>query len=65
MGVEEWLVSSGEFLCGFDAGGELLALFGEGAEVALDLEAVPEGIGLAKESAETDSRARARRDAAR
>ena len=35
-------------------GGELLVVFGQGAEVALDLDAVPEFRGLAEEGSEAD-----------
>jgi hypothetical protein len=34
--------------------GELLAILGEGSEVAFDLEAVPEGVGLTGEGTEAD-----------
>ena len=37
-----------------DVGGQLPALAGEGSEFALDLEAVPEVVGLAEEDAEAN-----------
>ncbi len=48
-------------LGGLDAGDELLAFAGEGAEIAFDLDAVPEGIGLAEEDTETDRHGRSDR----
>lgn len=41
-----------------DNGDELLALAGEGAEVAFHLDAVPEGVGLAEEGTEADRHGR-------
>lgn len=43
---------------GLNAGDELVALIGEGAEVAFHLDAVPEGVGLAEEDAEADRHGR-------
>lgn len=43
---------------GLDAGDEFAALAGEGPEVAFHLDAVPEGVGLAEEDAETDGHGR-------
>ena len=48
----------GQMLGWLNSGGELLAILGEGAEVALDLEAVPEGVGLAEEGAEAQRHGR-------
>lgn len=42
----------GELIGGFDPGCEFLAVLGERAEIAFNLETVPEGVGLAKEGAE-------------
>ena len=39
---------------GLDVGGELVAIFGKGAEIALYLDAVPEFGGLAEECSEAD-----------
>jgi len=41
-----------------DPGGELFAVFGERPEIALDLDAVPEGVGLAEEGTEADGHGR-------
>lgn len=46
--------SAGDGHGGLDVGGELLLVFGQGAEVALDLDAVPEFRRLAEECSKTD-----------
>lgn len=53
-----WSCGGCEGGCGLDAGDELFALVGEGAEVAFRLDAVTEGVGLAEESAEADGHGR-------
>jgi len=46
--------SAGDGQSWLDVGGELLLVLGKGAEVAFDLDAVPEFSGLAEESPEAD-----------
>ena len=46
--------SAGDGHGGLNVGGEFLLILGEGAEVALDLDAVPEFRGLAEEGSKTD-----------
>ena len=49
---------------GLDAGDELFAFAGEGAEVAFHLDAVPEGVGLSEEGTEADGHGRGDRSLA-
>lgn len=57
-GDEPFLMCGGYFEGGFDAFGEGATLLGEGSEIALDLNAVPEGVCLAEEDAEADGHGR-------
>ena len=54
-----------KFACGLNSGHQLPTLLSEGPEITFHLQSVPESLGLAEESSETDGHGRSDRSAAK